>query len=225
VRAAGFASYGVEWRGTRPLARLREAHEVLCRFLAAGRIDFRGEFYRYSGLLTAARPVQQPLPLKLGAMEGPGSFRLAGEIADGLHVACAHSPEALAYAAENVREGAGRVGRQLDSSFDLCASVLGAISTDSAAAKEAARVAAAFYISSMAPELVERDGIAGRGPSPEWRPPCWALGGWRRRESNPLLLVASEVLCRQSFVPVRVRTGGVEYRYAPSYMDGGVTAH
>lgn len=37
--------------------------------------------------------------------------------------------------------------------------MLGAISADSAAAKEAARVAAAFYISSMAPELVERHGI------------------------------------------------------------------
>ncbi len=48
----------------------------------------------------------------------------------------------------------------LHSSFDFCASVLGAISTDAAAAKEAARVAAAFYISSMAPELVERHGIA-----------------------------------------------------------------
>ena len=151
--------YGVKWRGTRPLARLREAHEVMRRFLADGRIDFQGEFYSYSGLFTAARPVQQSLPLKLGAMRGPGSFRLAGEIADGVHVACAHSPEALAYAAENVRAGAGRVGRLLDGSFDFCASVLGAISTDSGAAKEAARVAAAFYISSMAPELVERHGI------------------------------------------------------------------
>jgi 5,10-methylenetetrahydromethanopterin reductase len=152
--------YGIEWRGTRPLARLREAHEVMRRFLAEGRIDFQGEFYRYSGLFTAARPIQQPVPLKIGAMRGPGSFRLAGEIADGVHVACAHSHEALAFAAGNVREGAGRVGRRLDSSFDLCASVLGAISPDSSPAKEAARVAAAFYISSMAPELVERHGIA-----------------------------------------------------------------
>jgi 5,10-methylenetetrahydromethanopterin reductase len=151
--------YGIKWQGTRPLARLREAHEVMRRFLADGRIDFEGEFYRYSGLFTAARPIQQPLPLKIGAMKGPGSFRLAGEIADGVHVACAHSAEALAYAAENVREGAERVGRRLDSSFDFCASVLGAISTDRTAAKEAARVAAAFYISSMAPELVERHGI------------------------------------------------------------------
>ena len=152
--------YGVEWQGTRPLARLREAHEVMRRFLADGRIDFEGEFYRYSGLFTAARPVQTPLPLKLGAMKGPGSFRLAGEIADGLHVAAAYSAEALAFAADNVRAGAERAGRRLDGRFDLCASVLGAISTDSAAAKAAARVASAFYISSMAPELVERHGIA-----------------------------------------------------------------
>jgi 5,10-methylenetetrahydromethanopterin reductase len=152
--------YELNWRGTKPLARLREAHEVMRRFLADGRIDFEGQFYRYSGLFTAARPVQQPLPLKIGAMKGPGSFRLAGEIADGVHVAGAHSAEALAYAAENVRAGAEQVGRRLESSFDFCASVLGAISTDSGAAKEAARVAAAFYISSMAPELVERHGIA-----------------------------------------------------------------
>jgi alkanesulfonate monooxygenase SsuD/methylene tetrahydromethanopterin reductase-like flavin-dependent oxidoreductase (luciferase family) len=151
--------YGIRWQGTRPLARLREAHEVMRRFLADGSIDFQGEFYRYSGLFTAARPVQQPMPLKIGAMKGPGSFRLAGEIADGVHVACAHSSEALCFAAENVRAGATRVGRKLDSRFDFCASVLGAISSDSAAAKEAARVAAAFYISSMAPELVERHGI------------------------------------------------------------------
>ena len=151
--------YGIEWRGTRPLARLREAHEVMRRFLADGSIDFEGEFYRYSGLFTAARPVQQPFPLKMGAMKGPGSFRVAGEIADGLHVACAHSREALAFAADNARQGAARAGRSLDGGFDLCASVLGAISEDSAAAKEAARIAAAFYLSSMAPELVERHGI------------------------------------------------------------------
>jgi 5,10-methylenetetrahydromethanopterin reductase len=71
----------------------------------------------------------------------------------------AHSFEALAYAASNVRAGAERAGRRLDPSFDLCASTLGAISTDPAAAREAARVAAAFYLSSMAPELVERHGI------------------------------------------------------------------
>ena len=92
-------------------------------------------------------------------MRGPGSFRLAGEIADGVHVACAHSDEALRFAAEMVREGAARVDRTLDNDFDFCASILGAISLDGEAAREGARVAAAFYISSMPPELIERHGI------------------------------------------------------------------
>jgi 5,10-methylenetetrahydromethanopterin reductase len=164
--------YHVEWRGTRPLARLREAHHVMRTFLDDGAIDFQGEFYRYTGLFTAARPIQTPLPLKLGAMRGPGSFRLAGEIADGIHVACAHSEEALRYAAERVREGATRSGRTLDDGFDFCASILGAIAKDGDAAKEGARVAAAFYISSMAPELVERHGI----PFDQVRPVVEAFG-------------------------------------------------
>ena len=51
------------------------------------------------------------------------------------------------------------MGRSLDSDFDFCASILGAVALDGDAAREGARVAAAFYISSMPPELVERHGI------------------------------------------------------------------
>jgi 5,10-methylenetetrahydromethanopterin reductase len=179
--------YHVRWRGTRPLARLREAHQVMRRFLDDGRIDFDGEFYRYTGLFTAAKPIQSRLPLKMGAMRGPGSFRLAGEIADGIHVACAHSAEALRYAADHVREGAARVERPLDEDFDFCASILGAIGPDAAAAKEAARVAAAFYISSMSPEVVERHGI----PFDEVLPVIKAFG--RGDVDGALALVSPEV--------------------------------
>jgi 5,10-methylenetetrahydromethanopterin reductase len=84
--------YGVEWRGTRPIARLREAHQVMRTLLDDGAIDFAGDFYRYTGVTTAARPVQEHLPLKIGAMGGPKSMQLAGEIADGLHTACATHP-------------------------------------------------------------------------------------------------------------------------------------
>ncbi len=95
--------YGVEWRGTRPIARLREAHQVMRTVLDDGAIDFKGDFYSYTGVTTAARPVQEHLPLKMGAMGGPKSMQLAGEIADGLHTACAYSPEALGYAVEHFR--------------------------------------------------------------------------------------------------------------------------
>jgi 5,10-methylenetetrahydromethanopterin reductase len=102
--------------------------------------------------------VQERVPLKIGAMGGPKSFELAGEIADGLHVACAYSSEALGYAAERFRAGAERAGREW-SSLDLGANVLTAIGTDSNATKEAARVITAFYIPSMPQQLIERHGI------------------------------------------------------------------
>jgi 5,10-methylenetetrahydromethanopterin reductase len=150
--------YGVEWRGTRPIGRLREAHHVMRTVLDEGAIDFEGDFYRYAGVTTAARPVQEHLPLKIGAMGGPKSMLLAGEIADGLHTAAAYSPEALGYAVENFREGAARAGRN-PAELDLGDSLLGAIASDGDVARRAGRVLAAFYIPSMPPALLERHGI------------------------------------------------------------------
>jgi alkanesulfonate monooxygenase SsuD/methylene tetrahydromethanopterin reductase-like flavin-dependent oxidoreductase (luciferase family) len=82
--------------------------------LDEGAIDFKGDFYSYTGVTTAARPVQGHLPLKVGTMGGPQSMQLAGEIADGLHTACAYSPEALRYAVEHFSAGVERAGRSLD---------------------------------------------------------------------------------------------------------------
>jgi 5,10-methylenetetrahydromethanopterin reductase len=118
--------YGVEWRGTRPIARLREAHLVMRTLLDQGSIDFAGDFYAYSGVTTMARPVQEHLPLKIGAMGGPKSMELAGEIADGLHTACAYSPESLRYAVDAFRVGAKR-GNRSPRRLDLGDSLLGAI--------------------------------------------------------------------------------------------------
>jgi 5,10-methylenetetrahydromethanopterin reductase len=157
--ATSRCSYHVQPERTRrPIQRLREAHEVLSRFLGDGRIDFEGDFYRYSGLFTAARPRQSPLPIKLGGMRGPRSFELAGEIADGLHTALAYSREALDFTAEAFRRGAARAGRDW-TTLDLADNMLGAIAEDADAAREAARVVAAFYLSSMPPELLSRNGV------------------------------------------------------------------
>ena len=87
------------------MARLREAHQVMRTVLDEGAIDFAGDFYRYTGVTTASRPVQEHLPLKIGAMGGPKSMEIAGEIADGLHAACAYSPEALGFAVEHFQAG------------------------------------------------------------------------------------------------------------------------
>jgi 5,10-methylenetetrahydromethanopterin reductase len=155
---AMLAQYGIEWQGTRPIARLREAHSVIRTLLDGGTIDFEGEFFTYAGVNTAAQPVQHHLPVKLGAMGGPKSMQLAGEIADGLHTACAYSAEALRYAVEHFTIGAARAGRDTDQ-LDLGDSLLGAIAPDPDVARRAARILAAFYIPSMPPALLGRHGI------------------------------------------------------------------
>jgi 5,10-methylenetetrahydromethanopterin reductase len=155
---ATLEQYGIEWRGSRPIGRLREAHRVIRTLLDEGSIDFQGDFFRYAGVTTAARPVQEHVPLKLGSMGGPKSMQLAGELADGLHTACAYSAEALRYAVHHFKVGADRAGRDADR-LDIGDSLLGAIAPDPDVARRAGRIMAAFYIPSMPPTLLKRHGI------------------------------------------------------------------
>src|SRR6185436_14506950 len=59
---------------------------------------------------------------------------------------------------ENLRSGAGKAGRD-GTQLDNGAWVVTVVSDDSAAAKQAARILVAFYISSMPPEQLARHGI------------------------------------------------------------------
>jgi 5,10-methylenetetrahydromethanopterin reductase len=165
------AQYGIDWANQKPLSRLKEAIHVMRTFLDEGAITFEGDFFKYSGLYTFARPVQERIPIKMGGMKGPRSFRVAGEVAEGLHHALSYSREAYDYVAENVRagaEGAGRDWRDLD----LGAWVVTVVSEDSDAAKRAARILVAFYISSMPAEQLARHGIDAE----ELQPVVDALG-------------------------------------------------
>jgi 5,10-methylenetetrahydromethanopterin reductase len=166
------AQHGVDWQGRKPLSRLKEALHVMRTFLDDGAITFEGDHFQYNGLFTFARPVQERIPLRMGGMKGPRSYETAGEIADGLHTALAYSPEAYEYVAKHVGIGCERAGRDL-ASYDLGAWVVTVVGEDSAAAKRAARILTAFYISSMPDELLQRHGIE---PA-ELAPVVEALGG------------------------------------------------
>ena len=150
--------YGIDWAKKKPLSRLKEAMHVMRTLLADGKIDFQGDFFQYSGLFTFARPVQERMPLLMGGMKGPRSFIAAGEIADGMHHALSYSREAYDYMVENVRKGADNAGRSMDD-IDVGAWVVTVVGEDSAAAKHAARILVAFYISSMPEEQLARHGI------------------------------------------------------------------
>jgi len=161
----------VDWANRKPMSRLIEAIGVMRTFLAEGAITFKGDFFSYDGLYTFARPVQEQIPIKMGAMKGPRSFRVAGEIADGVHHALSYSREAYDYMAERTGEGAQKAGRSIDD-LDMGAWCVTVVSEDSEAAKRAARILVAFYVSAMPPEQVERHGI----DPDELKPVVEALG-------------------------------------------------
>jgi 5,10-methylenetetrahydromethanopterin reductase len=150
--------FGVDPAGLRIAKRMREAHAAMRALLDTGSADLEGELLSYRGVFTTARPATRRVPLLIGAMGGPLTFRLAGEIADGVYAACSFSREALAYVVENVRVGAARAGREYGD-LETCASVTAAVAEDGRAARRAARLKAAFYLPSMPPALIERHGI------------------------------------------------------------------
>jgi 5,10-methylenetetrahydromethanopterin reductase len=152
------AQYGIDWAKTKPLSRVKEGVKVLRTFLDEGAITFDGEFFAYNGLFTFARPVQERLPVKMGAMRGPKSFEAAAEFSDGCHHALSYTRNAYDYAAEHLRVGAERAGKDW-TELDFGAWVVLAIGRDSAAAKDAARSMVGIYASSMPAEQLERNGV------------------------------------------------------------------
>ncbi|MBC9715421.1 LLM class flavin-dependent oxidoreductase [Streptomyces sp. TRM66268-LWL] len=152
------AQYGIDWTRQKPLSRTKEALHVIRTLLDEGMITYDGEFFSYEGLFTFARPVQERLPLKLGAMRGPKSFEAAGELSDGCHHALSYTREAYDYAVEHLRTGAERAGKDWRS-LDIGAWVVFATGPDSAKAKEAARSMVGIYASSMPEEQLRRNGV------------------------------------------------------------------
>ena len=142
----------------RGVARLREAYHVMRTLLDTGQLEFEGEFYRYSGLDTAASPVQDHVPIMLGAMRSPKAMELAGEISDGLLMALRHSRAAIDEAVGFVQTGSARAGRELES-LDLADILMCAIAEDRRVAIEAARATLAIDVPSLSTESLEQAGI------------------------------------------------------------------
>jgi 5,10-methylenetetrahydromethanopterin reductase len=152
------AQYKLDWKGMKQLSRTIEGVHVVRTMLDEGAITFDGEFFQYDGLFTFARPVQERVPVKMGAMRGPRSFEAAAQFSDGCHQALSYSREAYDYAAEHFRAGAEKAGKDW-TTLDFGAWVVVAVGRDSAAAKEAARSMVGIYASSMPAEQLERHGV------------------------------------------------------------------
>ncbi len=165
------AQYGMDWTTQKPLSRVKEGVHVIRTLLDDGAITFDGEFFTYKGLFTFARPVQERLPVKMGAMRGPKSFQAAAEFSDGCHQALGYTRGAYDYMYENMKIGAERAGKNVDD-LDIGAWMVFSTGEDSAIAKDAARSMVGLYASSMPDEQIERNGVSPE----ELKPALSALG-------------------------------------------------
>ena len=152
------AQYGIDWARTKPLSRVKESVHVIRTLLDDGVITFEGEFFKYNGLFTFARPVQEHLPVKMGAMRGPKSFEAAAEFSDGCHHALSYTREAYEYMMEHCAIGAERAGKDVQD-LDMGSWVVFSVAEDSAVAKDAARSMVGLYASSMPEEQLKRNGV------------------------------------------------------------------
>jgi 5,10-methylenetetrahydromethanopterin reductase len=152
------AQYKIDWAKTKPLSRVKESVKVIRTLLDDGVITFDGEFFKYDGLFTFARPVQEHLPVKMGAMRGPKSFEAAAELSDGCHHALSYTREAYEYMMEHCTIGAERAGKKVQD-LDMGSWVVFCVAEDSAIAKDAARSMVGLYASSMPEEQLRRNGV------------------------------------------------------------------
>ncbi|WP_395726895.1 LLM class flavin-dependent oxidoreductase [Nakamurella sp.] len=159
------AQYNIDWKSTKPLSRVKESAQVMRTFIDNSAITHDGEFFSYNGLFTFARPVQEHLPIKLGAMRGPKSFQVAAEFSDGCHHALGYTPEAYSYMYDNMRIGADRAGKNVDD-LDIGAWMVFAVGPDGDIARQAARSMVGIYASSMPTELLERNGVTADDMAP-----------------------------------------------------------
>jgi 5,10-methylenetetrahydromethanopterin reductase len=157
--------HGIDTTGMKPLSRVLEGREVMRTLLDTGAVTYDGEHFKHSGLWTLARPVQERLPIKLGAMGGPRSFEVGGELFEGVHQAIGTSRETYQYMVDHVKKGAEKADRDWED-LDLGAWLVMAVMEDSAAAKETARIMAAFYLSAMPEQQLNRHGITGADVKP-----------------------------------------------------------
>ncbi|WP_167140522.1 LLM class flavin-dependent oxidoreductase [Diaminobutyricimonas sp. TR449] len=159
------AEYNIDWTDTKPLSRVVEGVKVVRTFLDEGAITMDGEFFSYSGLTTFARPVQERLPVKMGAMRGPKSFEASAEFSDGCHHALSYTREAYEYMMKHCRIGAERAGKNVED-LDLGAWVVFSVGEESASAKDAARSMVGLYASSMPHEQLRRNGVEPEDVAP-----------------------------------------------------------
>jgi 5,10-methylenetetrahydromethanopterin reductase len=144
-------------RYEKPVARIRDAVNIIRRLLGGEVVDFEGPFDHLSGVRLDF-DVSHPVPIYLGT-RGPRVLELAGEVADGALCETLFAPNAWQYVEEHVAIGLERGGRARDS-FDANAWQLIFVTHDEAALIERYRSWAARSIQAGPPSMIALIGVS-----------------------------------------------------------------
>jgi 5,10-methylenetetrahydromethanopterin reductase len=117
----------------RPLRALREAVALTRHLLSGSQDPFPGELFPVAaGFGLGFRPFRPDVPVYLGTT-GPRGFRLAGEVADGVHAAGLLNAGTIRTARQQIAAGTAAVGRPAER-VELTASCWTSIGLDGPAA-------------------------------------------------------------------------------------------
>ncbi|MDI6859057.1 MAG: 5,10-methylenetetrahydromethanopterin reductase [Methanocellales archaeon] len=141
------ASLGIQM--DKPVARLREAVEIIRRLLAGERLSFQGNFFKINGAKLSFKCPE--IPIYIGA-QGPLMLRTASAIGDGVLINASH-PLDFKYAMPQVQKGSPKQG------FDVAAYASFSVDLDEGRAKKAVVPVVAFIAAGAPAPVLERHGI------------------------------------------------------------------
>ncbi len=167
------------WHGVpfgSPLGRTREMVAALRQAFRGDRVALDGEVYRMRGFKLRRKPLQESLPIYLGA-NGPNYTRLTGEVADGWIPFCvpfSRTREAMRF----LEEGAEAAGRKA-SEIDVAPFVYAAPFEDLARARSLVKPELGFYIGAMGDYYHAQLTRWGYGKEADDIRAAWRRGGRR----------------------------------------------
>lgn len=141
------ASLGIQM--DKPVARLREAVEIIRRLLTGERVSFQGNFFKIDRAKLSFKCSE--IPIYIGA-QGPLMLRTASAIGDGVLINASH-PLDFKYAMPQVQKGSPKQG------FDVAAYASLSVDLDEGKAKKAVVPVVAFIAAGALAPVLERHGI------------------------------------------------------------------
>ena len=148
-----FDRIGIAWE--KPLARMREAVEIIRQLHAGKSVTYDGKVFKFNGARLGFKTGS--IPIYIGA-QGPKMLQLAAEIGDGVLINASH-PKDFEEAKGNIDAGLNKAGKSRDA-FDTVAYASMSVDKNRDNARNAARIVVAFIVAGSPDVVLQRHGLS-----------------------------------------------------------------